>query len=216
MSYYKSNYCAYCGDYSGKYELCSECYYMAQDEVIIKNEKGKWIKNIRLGNEYKFFDKNKTYRLKDNLLNEYEMRFFEIAKDYLSKKYTIVPQVNLQSIIETDTNTRNDELFRNVDFMLFHSKEHIPFLAIELNGEQHYTNDYWIERDKSVKQILDRVSIPLLTITIKDLKRMDDREVGFLIEKVVKYLNPGLLNRLLKKENNKMDLSWTKELMRGA
>lgn len=214
MGYY-NNYCAHCGDYSGKYELCSECYYMAQDEIIIKNDKGKWVKNVRLGNEYKFYDERKKYQLKENLLNEYEMRFFEIGKDALSKKYSIVPQVNLQSIIETNTNTRNDELFRNVDFMLYHSKEFIPFLAIELNGEQHYTNEYWKERDKSVKQILDQVGIPLLTISIRDLKRMDDNEVCYLIEKVVKYLNPGFFSKLMKKENNKMDLSWTKEIIKG-
>ena len=207
--------CAYCGEDSGRYELCRDCYQMAKDEIIIKNDQSKWIKNIRKGNEYKFYDSEKEYKLKTNLLNEWEMRFFNIVRKSLKTKYVIEPQVNLQTIIETNTNTRNDELYRNIDFVIYYAKKYIPFLAIELNGQQHYTNEYWKERDKSVKAILNQAHLPLLTIDIKDIKKMRDNEIYQLIKKVLKYLNPSFFKKLLKKQQNKMDLSWTKELING-
>lgn len=214
--YYKrvEKYCENCGGYSGKFELCNECYHLAKEEYIIKNEQGRWIKNIRKNNEYKFYDEKKIYKLRESLLNEFEMRFFNIVRHALKKKYVIIPQINLQSIVETDTNTRNDELFRNIDFGIFYANEYKPFLMIEINGQQHYTNEYVRERDKSVKQILDKVGLPLLTIDVKDMKVLQDRSLFDLMAKVIKYLNPNFFQRLFGKEVNKMDLSWTKEFIK--
>lgn len=202
--------CLFCGQQTN-YELCRDCYQLSKEEIIIKNEKGIWIKNIRKGNEYKFYDENKDYFLKSEILNEFEMRFFNIVRKALSLKYAIIPQVNLQSIISTNTNTRNDELYRNVDFALFYSKTFNPFLIIELNGKQHYTNDYYIERDKSVKSILTEVKLPLLTIDIKDLKKMSNNDIYKLMKKVINYLNPSFFKRMFGKKTNKLDLSWTKK-----
>lgn len=207
--------CAYCDDYSPKYELCSECYHMAKEEIIIKNETGKWIKNIRKNNEYKFYDETKSYTLKNEILNKYEMRFYKLVKFNISKKYSIIPQVNLQTIIETDSNKRNDELYRNIDFIVYHTKQFTPFLAIELNGKQHYTNEYWKERDKSIKSILKCVQLPLLTIDIQDLKQLTDSEIIKITNKVINYLNPNFLQRIFGKEKNKLDLSWTEKLIKS-
>lgn len=56
-----------------------------------------------------------------------ECIFFEKAlKKIDSKKYAIYPQVSLQSIIDTDSNTRNEELFRIVDFLVVDKKEQKP------------------------------------------------------------------------------------------
>lgn len=218
MGYYKYNYanqntCAYCGEHCYKYELCNECYQLAKEEYIIKNNKNEWVKNVRKGNEYKFYDENKTYTLKSHNLNEHEMRYFNLTRNNLKSKYMIIPQVNLQTIIETDSNKRNDELFRNVDFVLFKTKEYQPILVIELNGQQHYTNDYWIERDKSVKTILNKVKLPLLTIDIKDFKKMYDESVIKINKKVINYIQPSFFKRLFSKKTNKMDLSWVNELI---
>ena len=212
MSYHK-NECEYCGDYSGRYELCRECHDMALDGTIIKNSYGKWIKNVTVGNEYKFYDDSKQYYLKENLMNEWEMRFFDMVRNNIKSKYTIVPQVNMQSLIETDTNKRNDELYRNLDFVLYYDKEFVPFLAIELNGQQHYTNEYWKERDKSVKLILSKVKLPLLTIDIVDIKQMSDAQIWNVVNKVISYINPSMLSKLLKRTGDKMDLSWCDKLI---
>lgn len=204
-------YCGYCGEYSGKYELCYECYNLAREEYIFKNDKNEWVKNPRKGNEYKFYDETKNYSLKQDLLNEYEMEFFNIVRSFLNPKYVIIPQVNLQTIVTTDTNTRNDELYRNIDFIIYHTEKYIPFLAIELNGQQHYTNEYWKERDKSVRAILNDIKLPLLTIDIKDFKKIQPNEIQKIMKQVIKYLNPGFLAKVLGKNNDKMDLSWAEE-----
>lgn len=210
----KSKTCAYCGENSYKYELCNDCYQLAKEEYILKNDKGKWVKNVRKGNEYKFYDENKKYSLKTQNLNEYEMRYFDIIRSCIKRKYVIIPQVNLQTIIETDSNTRNDELFRNVDFVVFYSDSFVPFLVIELNGKQHYTNDYWIERDKSIKAILNDVKLPLLTLDIQDLKLLSDQSLYKITNRAIKQINPNFITKLLKKEMDKMDLSWTKEMIK--
>ena len=203
--------CQFCGEYSGKYELCKECYYLSKEETIIKNDNNVWVKNPRKGNEYKFYDETKSYKLKNNLLNKHEMEFFNIVRSFLNSKYVIIPQVNLQTIVETNTNTRNDELFRNIDFIVYHTEQYIPFLAIELNGRQHYTNEYWKERDKSVRAILNDIELPLLTIDIKDLKKVYPKEIQKVIKEVIKYLNPSFFSKLLGKKTNKMDLTWAEK-----
>jgi len=121
----------------------------------------------------------------------------------------------LQSIISTNTNKRNDELYRNVDFAIFYAKTFYPFLIIELNGQQHYTNEYYIERDKSVKAILDKVKLPLLTIDIKDLKKMKDNDVYILMKKILNQLDPSFFYKLFNKNTDKLDLSWIKDYIKG-
>ena len=204
-------YCGYCGEYSGKYELCFDCYHLSKEESIIKNDNDEWVENPRKGNEYKFYDETKTYTLKKELLNKWEMEFFNIVRSFLNHKYVIIPQVNLQTIVETDTNTRNDELFRNLDFVIYHTEQYIPFLAIELNGQQHYTNEYVKERDKSVKSILNDIELPLLTIDIKDFKKIQPNEIQKIIKQVIKYLIPSFISKLMGKKNDKMDLSWAEQ-----
>jgi len=220
MAYYKTinfdNYnrtCEFCGEYSGKINLCQECLNLAKEGYILYIN-GKWIKNVKKGNEYKFYDETKTYTLKTTFLNKYELDFYNIVRHSLKSKFTIIPQVNLQTIVSTDTNTRNDELFRQLDFVIYYAEIFVPFLAIELNGQQHYTNEYWKERDKSVKSILDKIGLPLLTIDIKDLKNMTKKDIQTLITKVINYLNPNILKRFLGKQEDKMDLSWTKQLIK--
>ncbi len=210
MSKYEENNCMFCGKRT-HYELCRDCYQLSKEEIIIKNDKGNWVKNVKKGNEYKFYDENKEYILKSEILNEYEMRFFNIVRNALKSKYVIIPQVNLQSIISTNTKTRNDELYRNVDFAVFYAETFNPFLIIELNGQQHYTNDYYIERDKSVKAILEKVKLPLLTLDIKDLKKMQDTDVYRIVKKALNQLDPSFFYRLFKKNTNKLDMSWVKD-----
>lgn len=119
---------------------------------------------------YKFYDENKKYYAKKSLVTSTELDFYNFVKDRLKKKYTIIPQADLQTIVSTNTYTRNDELFRNVDFCIFKTKRMEPLVVIELNDEGHYTDEYRIKRDESVKKILNDCKIPLITYNYKDLK----------------------------------------------
>lgn len=187
------NYCEYCGDYSNGYPLCYDCYQASLEEKIIQNEFGEWVTNIKKGNEYKFYNKDKKYHLKNEYLNKIELQFYNYVKTYLKKEFIIIPQVNLQTIIETNTATRNDELFRNLDFCIFQTKNLKPILAIELNGKQHYsnkfyTNEYNIERDKSISNILYDANLKLLTLKNEEI-----------------IFNEELLNLIYKEINNSND-----------
>ena len=95
-----------------------------------------------------------------------------------------------------------------VDFIVYHIKNYTPFLAIELNGNQHYTNEYWKERDRSVRLILKDIGLPLLTIDIKDFRKIAQKDLQKIIKEVIKYINPNFIAKLLGKSNNILDLTW--------
>ena len=40
---------------------------------------------------------------------------------------------------------------------------------------------------------------------------MDDSQIEKIINKVIKYLNPGFFSKIFKKETDKMDLTWAEE-----
>jgi len=181
-------YCEYCGLETNGYELCYDCYLLSKDSSIIQDKNENWIKNPIKGNENKFYDKNKEYYKKNSLMNKYERIFFEKSIKYLKKKnYILCPQVNLQTIIETNTNTRNDELFRNVDFLLI-DKTYEPLLIIEINGNTHYYNIYTIERDKSVKAIAYNSNIPILTITNEESNRLTNKNIKSIYKTLITYI----------------------------
>ena len=102
------------------------------------------------------------------------MQFFEYVRDRLNNDFIITPQVNLQTIIDTNTFGRNDELYRNVDFCIFSKDKYYPLVIIELNGPQHYNNPYWIERDKSVFKILQACNLKHIIYKNEDLKLNED------------------------------------------
>lgn len=117
----------------------------------------------------RFYNPNKQYFRKTPVLSIYEKKFFKIMRNKLKNNFIITPQVNLQTIIETNSNTRNDELFRNIDFGIFDTEMYNPILMIEINGYQH-NNMYWKKRDESVRNILDKANIMLYIIEQNDFK----------------------------------------------
>ncbi len=128
--------------------------------------------------DYKnFYNSNKKYFLKNNFLNQYEMILYKILEEKLDKKYVVFPQINLQSIIETNTKQRNDELYRNLDFVIFYRDSLKPALAIELNGMLHKNNKYKQLRDESIKKILASANLKLITITSEELRSLNAIEV---------------------------------------
>lgn len=139
----------------------------------------------------RFYNPNKIYIKKNPVLSIYEKKFFHIMRKKLYPNFIITPQVNLQSIIETNTNTRNNELFRNIDFGIFDTEMYNPIMLIEINGKQHNNKEYWIKRDKSIKNILEQANIMLYTINNEDLKYNDKIEnlTNELVEIIIRIEN---------------------------
>ncbi len=144
---------------------------------------------------YRMFDENKEYVAKA-LINYRENKVYKAVKNHLDDLYEVFPQVNLQSFIDTPNNKkRNDELFRNLDLVVFSKHSFRPIVAIEINDERHYYNNYTIRRDESVANILERVHVPLSTINNDEV----DEEVELQEKNIVKMLKSKskLLDELL-------------------
>ena len=185
---YKNTYCEYCGNEYNGYQLCYDCYLEAKEENIIKSSNGTWIRNVMKGNENRYFQENKNYIKKQSIMTKIEKDFFKKANKVLNKKYIIYPQLNLQSIIDTDTYTRNDELFRIIDFVVVEKDSETPLFMIEINGNEHYVSDERIARDDSVKAIARVAQIPLLTLTNEQSKLMSKKEIKQVLKIIINYI----------------------------
>jgi len=95
-------------------------------------------------------------------MSQYERKFYNILKT-LENEYTIIPQLNLASVIKKKNNNRYyTELFRNIDFAIFDKNMNKLLLLIEINDNTHkkYKRK---DRDLKVKKICNDVNIKLLT-----------------------------------------------------
>ncbi len=95
-------------------------------------------------------------------MSQYERKFYNILKT-LENEHTIIPQLNLASIIKKKNNNRYyTELFRNIDFAIFDKDMNKLLLLIEINDSTHkkYKRK---DRDLKVKKICNDVNIKLLT-----------------------------------------------------
>lgn len=151
-----------------------------EQEINKLNKKYQYIKD----NKDRFYDPTKTYKLRESLCNKTELMFYNIIRLKLHINYVIFPQINLQSIIDTNTYFRNNELYRNIDFCIFKKDTLKPVLAIELNGNAH--NDLVIKkRDLSIRQILKCVDLPLLTIKNNNVTFENFDNIYNDIEKII-------------------------------
>lgn len=109
-------------------------------------------------------ESNYSYNADKNLMTKCEQKYFTALQNVIKGKYIVQPQVNLASIItkHSETFTRHNELFRNIDFGVFTVDTYTPLLLIEINDQTH--NDYARkERDHKVKDICKEANIPLIT-----------------------------------------------------
>ena len=158
-----------------------EDYYLinrVENDIEYLTENIETIEDLNFEDEKekRFFSSEKEYYLKTNYLTNYEKKFYNAMKTKLDSRFILIPQVNLQSIVETDTYTRNDELYRNIDFGIFESTCFTPLLMIEINGREHKENAYKIKRDNSVKQILEQINVAFYTI--------ENEEIDYKLEQI--------------------------------
>lgn len=183
----KFHYCQFCNaEITSNFPLCDVCLELNKNGlVILKDGKWQFDKDKIITKLFKnsYYNPSKNYSLKENLLTKYEKILYEILLRKLEPKYIAFPQINLQTIIQTDTFHRNDELYRNLDFCIFEKETLKPILAIELNDVSHETKEFKKKRDDSVKNILQKARLPLLTIKNDDLYKMTTVEIYNMIEK---------------------------------
>lgn len=103
------------------------------------------------------------YELKDSLVTETEMEYLECIKEVLPKGCQVQAQANLASFItRTDGARFQNELFRNVDFIIL-DLDYRPLAAIEINDKTHLREERK-KRDRKVADICEEAGIPIITL----------------------------------------------------
>ena len=111
--------------------------------------------------------KEPNYFVKDKLLTQTELAYYNVIRELIDSRFIILPQVNLASVLDKKGGGNfRTELFRNIDFGVFDSELH-PIFLIEINDNTHLRKDRK-ERDKRVNKICKKAEIPLVTFWVRD------------------------------------------------
>ncbi|MCI8460453.1 MAG: DUF2726 domain-containing protein [Bacilli bacterium] len=139
-------------------------------------------------------NKNPTYSRK-KLMTDSEYNFYLKIKD-LEQYYNIVPQVNLATIINKQSEDKfRNELFRNIDFAIFTKDYSTTLLLIELNDATH-ANSSRKKRDEKVEAICKMSDIPLIKFYTK---YPNERE--YVVNRILKEINTKYNNTPPLQEN---------------
>ena len=107
------------------------------------------------------------YEVKQSLMSETEIQYYNILVALLGEEYLIYPQINLATVIDKKyPKGFRTELFRNADFGIF-NYDFTPILLIEINDNTHFRADR-AERDEKVLEICKSAKLPLVTFWVKD------------------------------------------------
>lgn len=103
----------------------------------------------------------KEYK-KKKLMTPTEIKYFHAIQKSVSGNYILQPQVNLATIIErTDEHKYQNELYRNIDFVIF-DLQYNPIVLIEINDKTHKEKARQA-RDSKVKSICALAELPIIT-----------------------------------------------------
>lgn len=175
--------CDVCGAQSGRFPLCRSCNIKKEKGEVVKcskcqswhlssgecksTQKREEIINNTEKVEVSEKNENKKetfiYNLKSSLVTQLELKYLNCIKSVLPEGYLVQAQANLATFIDkTDGSAFQNELFRNVDFIIvdFNYK---PILLIEVNDQSHLSKDRQV-RDKKVRLICEEAGIPLITL----------------------------------------------------
>ena len=113
-----------------------------------------------------FFKNNQENKLlpiynRKTFMTNYELDFYNKIKE-LEKDYSIIPQINLATIVAKNKKGYLTELFRNIDFAIFNKDFSHLLLLIELNDRSH-TIKKRKNRDLKVKKICNDCNYRLIT-----------------------------------------------------
>ena len=102
---------------------------------------------------------------KRDFMTQTEMIFYNKIKD-LNDEYVVIPQVNLGTIIKKKTKGYRNELFKNIDFVIFSKDFKEVLLLIELNDSTHQQYNRK-KRDRNLNDICKSSNIKLMTFYTK-------------------------------------------------
>ncbi len=103
------------------------------------------------------------YEVKKSLMSNNEFNYYNCIKDVLPEGYYIQPQINLAAfIVRTDDFRYQNELNRNVDFLIVDEKFK-PILIIEINDKSHLQYERKL-RDEKVRKICEEAGIPIMNL----------------------------------------------------
>lgn len=119
--------CKICGSESGSYPLCRTCYAKWKS-----GEKSSAFSPMHPESDIPFL-----YEAKPSLVTKNEMAYLGCIQSFLPDTCRIQAQANLTSFIRrTDGAKYQNELFRNVDFIIT-DLSYRPLLVIEVNDQTH-------------------------------------------------------------------------------
>ena len=155
--------CSVCGNESGKFPLCRFCNEKKNRGEIIKcNLCQNWhYAHLPCPN---FNDPNfYLYNLKPRLVSKAEQQYYDVICSSVPNGCHVFPQVNLAAFItKADASRFQNELFRNVDFLVV-DVNFYPVFIIEINDQTHLTPERK-ERDEKVLKICEEAGIPILRL----------------------------------------------------
>lgn len=103
------------------------------------------------------------YELRRSLITKNERMYYDAIKAVLPTGYHIFPQINLASfIVRTDGARYQNELFRNVDFLIT-NLEYQPQIVVEINDASHNDPERK-KRDAKVQKICEEAGIPVVKL----------------------------------------------------
>ncbi len=103
------------------------------------------------------------YDLKDSLLTVTEMEYLEAIEEVMPEGCMVQVQANLAAFIKrTDGARYQNELFRNVDFLIT-DLYYRPLVVIEVNDRTHFMAERRA-RDEKVAEICEEAGIPIITL----------------------------------------------------
>lgn len=110
-----------------------------------------------------------------------EIKFYRTLLE-LGSNYNIVPQVNLATIVRKKSKGYINELFKNIDFVIFDKNFDAVLLLIELNDSTHEKIERK-DRDLRVKKICNDADLKLMTFYTKY-----PNETNYVISRIKKEI----------------------------
>ena len=135
----------------------------AASQNVLREEPEAKIRNVPQEEPSEMQTDEKYLYNKKPVVTQMEKSYMTCIQEQLPDGYHLLLQSNLATFIEKkDSSKYQNELFRNVDFLVTDA-DYIPQFVIEINDRSHNTYQRR-ERDKKVHMICNEAGIPIITL----------------------------------------------------